>query len=73
MDENPVKPSKYFCETGTLGPREEYNQTIHNYGTTPKERCSDYYPEYRGGKSRKHRRKSKKSRKNRRKSIRRRR
>ena len=69
-----IKPSKHFCETGTLLDKETYNQSIHNYGTTPQERCSEFYQEYKGGKSkrsRKNRRKSKKSRKNRRKSIRR--
>ena len=65
MDTIPTpKPSTHFCETGELLEGEIYNQEIHNYGTTPQERCSQYYPEYKGGKS-------KKSRKNRRKSIRR--
>ena len=69
------KPSKHFCDTGKLAPGETYNQEIHNYGKTPKERCSKYYFLYKfGGKSRKTNKKSKrtsrKSRKNRRKSIR---
>jgi hypothetical protein len=70
-----LKPSKQFCETGKLLDNEVYNQSIHNYGTTPQERCAEFYHEYKGGKSkksRKPRRKSKKSRKTRRKSIRRR-
>ncbi|NDA89818.1 MAG: hypothetical protein EBY20_02770 [Alphaproteobacteria bacterium] len=70
------KPSIHFCETGSLEPGEVFNQDIHNLGETPEARCSKYYPEYNpettperiGGKSRKHRRKSKKSRKPRRKS-----
>jgi hypothetical protein len=76
MTDNP-KPSRHFCNTGSLEPGELYNQHIHNLGETPEARCSKYYPEYNpehtpeyiGGKSRKPRRKSIKSRKPRRKSI----
>jgi hypothetical protein len=71
------KPSIHFCETGSLEEGEKFHQDLHNAGSTPEERCSDYYPEYNpentpeymGGKSRKPRRKSRKSRKPRRKSI----
>ena len=78
------KPSRHFCETGSLARGEKFNREIHNSGTTPKERCEAYYPEYgyseeskgtsggRRRKSRKNRRKTRKSRKNRRKTNRRR-
>ena len=38
-------PSKEWCETGILKPG-EYDQTIHNLGKTPSQRCAEYYPEY---------------------------
>lgn len=63
-------PSIHFCDTGSLAPGEVYNQDIHNFGDTPQQRCSRFYPQYRGGKSRNKRRKSRKSRKNRRKTRR---
>ena len=70
-----VLPSRHFCQTGILEEGERYNQAIHNMGQTPQERCSRFYPEYRGGKRRMRKtrksRKHKKSRKNRRKSKRR--
>ena len=69
----PDKPSIHFCDTGELDEGEKYHPDLHNIGQTPKERCSEYYTQYSGGKSRKRLRKSKKSKKHRRKSIRRRR
>ena len=75
------KPSRHFCETGSLDRGEKYNPDIHNSGTNPRERCSEYYPEYgsseeskgsRGGRRRKSRKNRRKSRKNRRKTNRRR-
>jgi hypothetical protein len=69
------KPSRKYCETGILPEGEKYDQEIHNYGKTPKERCSKFYEEYnkKGGNSKKtfRIRKNKKSRKNHRKSNRR--
>jgi hypothetical protein len=53
MDESSnLKPSKAFCDTGTLDTGEKYNPSIHNSGTNPKDRCENYYEEYknaRGG------------------------
>lgn len=65
-------PSRHFCQTGELEPGEIYNQDLHNVGTTPRERCARFYPEYRGGKKKRkgRTRKNKKSRKNRKRSYR---
>jgi len=74
----PSLPSRHFCQTGSLAEGERYHPDLHNMGTTPRERCAHFYPEYAGGKRRKRHtnrkrktRKNKKSRKHRRKSHRR--
>jgi hypothetical protein len=40
-----TKPSYTFCKTGELEVDEKYNQNLHNYGSTPEERCSMHYPD----------------------------
>ena len=37
------KPSIKFCEKGMLDEGEKYHPDLHNYGTTLKERCPEYY------------------------------
>lgn len=62
-----TRPSRHFCQTGSLAPGERYDPDLHNMGTTPRERCGHFYQEYAGGKRRRHKtRKNKKSRKTRR-------
>ena len=61
-------PSIHFCDTGELDEGEAYNPEIHNVGTTPQERCSRFYQQYRGGKKKRKTRRNKKIRKNRRKT-----
>lgn len=70
----PLLPSRHFCQTGELEEGESYHPDIHNMGSTPRERCSQFYQEYAGGRKRKRTRrvrKNKKSRKNRKKTYRR--
>ena len=40
-----TKPSDTYCKTGDLEVDEKYNQNLHNYGSTPEERCSMHYPD----------------------------
>lgn len=76
LEEYPSRPSRHFCETGSLEQGERYHPDLHNMGTTPRERCGHFYQDYEGGKRRKKQtrrtRRNKKSRIHRRKrSVRR--
>ena len=38
-----IKPTKEYCLTGKLAPREVYNQHIHLLGRSPEDRCPGLY------------------------------